>query len=47
MFQKQHDKLMKVFQKFRELFQKEMQYLEHIVLPEGVTMDPEKLHAVW
>jgi hypothetical protein len=27
-FQKQHDKLMKVFQQFKELFQKEMQYLD-------------------
>jgi hypothetical protein len=38
---------MKVFQKFRELFQKEMQYLERNLSLEGVNMYPEKLQAVW
>jgi hypothetical protein len=46
-----------VVQRFREarlkctpekfqLFQKEVQYLGHIVSPEGITTDPEKLRAV-
>jgi hypothetical protein len=29
------------------LFQKEVQYTEHIVPPEGVTTDPKKLKAMW
>jgi hypothetical protein len=49
--------LRNVFQRFREthlklnsekcqLFQKEVRYLGHIVSPEGITTDPEKLEAV-
>lgn len=55
-FQEQHDNLWKLFQMFQvahvelnpkkcQLFQ-EAQYLAQIMLPEGVTMDPEKLKAV-
>jgi hypothetical protein len=51
------DNLQKVFQRFRgahlklnpdkcQLFQEEARYLGHIVSPEGVTIDPEKLKAV-
>jgi hypothetical protein len=29
-----------------QLFQKEVWYLEHVVSPEGVTADPEKLEGV-
>jgi hypothetical protein len=47
----------KVFQRFREaclklnpekcqLFQKDVRYLGHIVSPEGISTDPEKLKAV-
>jgi hypothetical protein len=50
-------KLRKVFQRFREaclklhpekcqLLQKEIRYLGHIVSPEGISTDPEKLKAV-
>jgi hypothetical protein len=49
--------LRKVFQRFREvrlkinpekchLFQKEVLYLGHIISPEGITTEPEKLEAV-
>jgi hypothetical protein len=52
-FQEQLDNQLKVFQRLREahlklnpdkcqLFLKEVQYLGHIVLPSGVTTDPEK-----
>jgi hypothetical protein len=57
-FQEHLLNLRKVFQWFREahlklnlekcqLFQKEVHYLGHIVSPEGITTDPEKLEAVW
>jgi hypothetical protein len=56
-FQEHLLNLRKVFQRFREarlklnpakcqLFRKEVRYLGHIVSPEGVTTDPEKLKAV-
>jgi hypothetical protein len=56
-FQEQYDNLWKLFQMFQgahvelnpkecQLFQKEAQYLAQIMLPEGVTMKPEKLRAV-
>jgi hypothetical protein len=56
-FQEHLLNLQKVFQWFREahlklnlekcqLFQKEVRYLGHIVSPEGITTDPEKLEAV-
>jgi hypothetical protein len=56
-FQKHLLNLQKVFQRFREvhlklnprkcqLLQKEVRYLGHIVSPEGITTDPEKLKAV-
>jgi hypothetical protein len=49
--------LQKVFQRFREaclkfnpekrwLLQQEVRYLGHIVSPEGISPDPEKLKAV-
>jgi hypothetical protein len=57
MFQGQHEKLWKVFQRFKgarlklnskkcQLFQEEVQYLGHVLSPEGVTTDPETLEAV-
>jgi hypothetical protein len=56
-FQEHLLNLQKVFQRFREarlqlnpekcqLLQKKVRYLEHIVSPEGITADPEKLKAV-
>ena len=56
-FQEWLDSQWKVFQRLREahlklnpekcqLFQKEVRYLGHIVLPSGVTTDPEKLEAI-
>jgi hypothetical protein len=54
-FQEHLDNLRKVFQRLRgahlnpekcRLFHKEVRYLGHIVSPQGVTMDPEKLEAV-
>jgi hypothetical protein len=49
--------LRKVFKRLREarlklnpdkcqLFQKEVRYLGHIVSPDGITTDPEKLRAI-
>jgi hypothetical protein len=56
-FQEHLFNLWKVLQRFREarlklnlekcqLLQKEVRYLRHIVSPEGITTDPEKLKAV-
>jgi hypothetical protein len=56
-FQEHLDNLRKVFQRLRgahlkmnqekcRLFHKEVRYLGHIVSPQGVTTDPEKLEAV-
>jgi hypothetical protein len=56
-FQEHLLNLRKVFQRFREahlklnpekcqLFQKEVRYLGHIVSPEGITTNSEKLEAV-
>jgi hypothetical protein len=54
---KEHLNLRRVFQRFREarlkfnpekcpLLQKEVRYLGHIISPEGISIDPEKLEAV-
>jgi hypothetical protein len=56
-FQEQLDNLRRVFQWLQEahlklnpekcqLFRKEVRYLGHIVLPPGITTDPEKLEAI-
>jgi hypothetical protein len=56
-FQEHLDNLRKVFQRLRgahlkmnpgkcRLFHKEVRYLGHVVSPQGVTTDPEKLEAV-
>jgi len=56
-FQEQLGSLRKVFQRLREAylksnpakcqpFRKEVQYLGHIILPSGITTDPQKLKAM-
>jgi hypothetical protein len=56
-FQEHLDNLRKVFQRLRgahlkmnpekcQLFHKELQFLGHIISPQGVTTDPEKLEAL-